>query len=369
MIATRDWCHIASGIFLLTSAASMYAANQRAVTFGTTLPATCFTGDLYFKTNASSGANIFACVSPNTWVTQAIPTLGGDVSGLAGSLTVTQIQGHAIAPTTPQTGQSLTWNSSTNRWEPQTATGPATTLGGDVVGPSGANTVTQIQGHPVVSTAPVAGQALVWNGTTTRWEPQTLGVTGASMASQLGDLTVTLSSSTVLTIGPNCSFTTPCNVRFGAFIYSFTSPFTATLAGGTGNAYFYISSSGTLTVGHNLAVTCSGACIAPTNVSSFPTDSIPLFLWHATNGAWDAKGSDQRAFLSVKDVIPGPGMMTTESLGHTTIGADPSVIGLRANVPATSASSCTSGAWALDVNYYYLCVTQNTWRRAALSSW
>src|SRR5437870_10231478 len=98
-----------------------WAANQRAVSFGTTLPATCFTGDLFFKTNAPAGSNIYACVASNTWVIQALSTLGGDITGQPSSATVTQIQGHAVAATAPQSGQSLTWNSSTNRWEPQTA--------------------------------------------------------------------------------------------------------------------------------------------------------------------------------------------------------------------------------------------------------
>jgi len=555
--------------------------------------------------------------STNSWQPQTgSTTLGGDVVGAAGTNTVTQIQGHAVAPTAPQGGQSLTWNNSTNRWEPQTVSGGSTTLGGDVVGAAGANTVTQIQGHAVVSTIPTAGQALVWNGTTTRWEPQTLstggsgtgvvslpvelgmcntfgnavqsgsysvtgtwanqcnpigalggqpqyllnsgantdtlgywytlpsgvsGITahvrgfpasstansltytassgcisnggvfnggtqaagtpvsvsstvgnqradfdltvpltgcnpgamiyvqitrsgtyagnyfwqdltmdvtgtgggsggsgggaissvfgrtgavvaanndygfsqisgtlalgqiaqgsassgqcmvwnastwtpgscgssggggggggGASMASQLGDLTVTSTSGAVLTIGPNCSVATPCNVRFGAQTYSLTTPVTATISGGTGNAYFYVASSGTLTVGHSMVVSCSGTCTAPPGITSFPTDSVPLFLWHATNGVWDASGSDQRAFLSSKNLLPGTGLMSTELSGQTTLGADPSVISLRASVPATSSTACTAGAWATDTNFYYLCVSQNSWRRAALSSW
>jgi len=359
-------------LLILALAEPARAANQRAVSFGTTLPATCFTGDLFFKTNAAAGSNIYACVASNTWVIQAVATLGGDVTGQSNAATVTQIQGHAIAPTAPLSGQSLTWNTSTNRWEPQTvAGGGGSTLGGDVVGPSGTNTVIQLQGHPVLSTIPSPGQALIWNGSTGRWEPQTLpsgGGSGASMASQLGDLAVTLSSGAVLTIGPNCSNTTPCNIRFGAFTYSLISPVTVTLASGTGNAYFYLASAGTLTVGHSMVVNCSGSCTAPPGITSFPVDSIPLFIWHATSGVWDSTGSDQRAFLSSKDLIPGTGMVSTELQGQTTIGADPSVISLRTSVPATSSTACTSGAWASDTTFYYLCVTQNSWRRSALST-
>ena len=142
--------------------------------------------------------------------------------GLAGTNTVTQIQGRPVASTAPGGGQSLAWNISTNRWEPQTIGGSgSSTLAGDVVGPSSSNTVTQLQGRQVLSTAPTAGQALVWNGSTSRWEPQTItGSGGAPMASQMGDLIVTQTGGTVLTIGPNCSFVAPCNVRFGALTYA-----------------------------------------------------------------------------------------------------------------------------------------------------
>ncbi len=46
------------------------------------LPATCAVGDLYFVTNAPPGANIYGCVSLNTWALQS----GGGSSG--GSLTI-----------------------------------------------------------------------------------------------------------------------------------------------------------------------------------------------------------------------------------------------------------------------------------------
>jgi hypothetical protein len=69
------------------TAPPMYAAtatvDQRAVKFGTTLPATCFAGDIFFKTDATAGSNLYACVALNTWVVQGGSTVinGGDVSG------------------------------------------------------------------------------------------------------------------------------------------------------------------------------------------------------------------------------------------------------------------------------------------------
>jgi hypothetical protein len=59
--------------------------DQRAVKFGTTLPATCWTGDIFFKTDATAGSNLYACVALNTWVVQGGSTVvnGGDATGFA----------------------------------------------------------------------------------------------------------------------------------------------------------------------------------------------------------------------------------------------------------------------------------------------
>lgn len=402
--------------------AATISVDARAVRFGTTLPSTCWTGDIFFNPTAPAGLNLFACTATNTWVTQGLTTLGGDVSGTPGAATVAKIQGRPVASTAPASGQALVWNSSTSRWEPQTpsavlngdvvgasnavvvtqiqgrplaATTPqagqslmwngsssrwepqaaTATMGGDITGASGAATVVQLQGRSLAPVAPQHGQALVWNGSTTRWEPQTIAGggggegSGASMASELGDLTVVQTDAATLTIGANCSFTTPCNIRFGGLVYSVTSSSTVSLASGTGNALVYAAGSGRLTVGHNLNLVCSSGCTAQSGITAFPHDSVPLFNWHATNGAWDASGSDVRAFLGSKNVTPGAGLMTTELSGITSVAADPTLIALRTGVPATSSSSCAAGAWAMDATYYYLCVTQNSWRRASLSSW
>lgn len=195
------------------------------------------------------------------------------------------------------------------------------------------------------------------------------GPPAASMASQLGDFAVSATNTTTLSIGAGCSTTTPCTVRFGGLVYSFNRAATATISGGSGLALIYISSAGVLTVGHNLTVSCNSTCSAQSGVTAFPSDSIPLFTWSATNGTWDANGAtDQRAFLSSKSVLAGVGIITTEVSGKTQLSADTSVIGLRTAAPATSSSTCTAGSWATDGSYFYLCTATNVWRRAALSS-
>lgn len=320
------------------------ANTTKPVKTGTILPAVCGVGEMYFKTDAPAGANLYACTSLNTW---ALETSGGGSPAVAGN-----------------SGKVLTTDGTTLFFG---------ALGGDISGPVTSVSVTQIQGRAVSSAAPGSGQALAWNAITSRWEPQTVsgggGGGGVSMANQLGDFAITRTSASTLTIGINCSASTPCNVRFGSLVYSVTSSASTTITAGTGLAYFYVSSTGALTAGHNLTLNCSPTCVAQSGVNSFPPDSVPLFTWSATNGAWDATGGiDRRAFTSTKVVQPGAGMTSTETSGITILGVDPAFIGARVAVPANSSSACVSGSYAMDTSFYYVCVSSNSWRRVALST-
>ena len=58
---------------------------------GTVLPATCTTGDMFFKSDAPAGSNLYGCASANTWSQQA----GGGAGGGTG-------------PGTPNVSQSFT---------------------------------------------------------------------------------------------------------------------------------------------------------------------------------------------------------------------------------------------------------------------
>jgi len=195
------------------------------------------------------------------------------------------------------------------------------------------------------------------------------GPPAASMASQLGDFAVVRTSATTLSIGANCSTATPCQVRFGALVYSFGSGATGTISAGSGLALVYVSSTGVLTLGSNVTASCSSGCTAVSSVTAFPADSIPLFTWSATSGTWDSSGgADQRAFLSSKSVTAGTGITTTEISGKTQLSADTTVIGLRVASPATSSTACTAGSWATDGSFFYLCTAANVWGRAALST-
>jgi hypothetical protein len=226
-------------------------------------------------------------------------------------------------------------------------------LSGDLGGNTTAATVTGVQGRAVSNTAPSDGQALVWSAATSRWQPSNVaGSGGASMAYQLGDLAVTRTSTTVLTIGANCSTSAPCNVRFGYQVYSIANSATATISGsGTGAAYIYITSAGNLIVGHNLTLACSAGCTQQSGITSFPANVIPVYTWTATNGAWDsAGGHDQRAFLSAKTLLGGQGIVVTEAPGQSTLSVDAGVIPTYLSNSATlSFSSIPAGGCSSDL--------------------
>jgi Collagen triple helix repeat (20 copies) len=104
---------------------------------GTVLPAACMVDQAYFQTNAPAGLNLYGCTAVNSWTLLSAGILLGDVTGKPNSNTVSQIQGRSVSTTAPTSGQSLVWNSATSKWTPQTiATGPAGTTG--PAGPTGA---------------------------------------------------------------------------------------------------------------------------------------------------------------------------------------------------------------------------------------
>jgi hypothetical protein len=201
------------------------------------------------------------------------------------------------------------------------------------------------------------------------WTPE-IGSAGVPSASQLTDLAAGLGTQNTLTIGATCSSAAPCNVRFGSVVHSFTSSSSATISAGTGMAFVYLDANGNLTVGHNMTVSCTSGCVAVSGISAFPSNSVPLFTWTATNGTWNAAGgADWRAFQSTTIVAAGAGLIGVGANGSTTLSVDPTAVGLWAPVPATASSACAPGSWSADTSYYYVCVAINSWKRAALTIW
>lgn len=192
---------------------------------------------------------------------------------------------------------------------------------------------------------------------------------GASFAAQLGDFGTTLSNNT-LTIGSGCSASTPCNVRVGNTVYSFKSSATVTASGSTsGLVFIYIDGSGNLTAGSTATLTCTG-CLYVSGATAFPSGSIPLFNWTVTSGNFaGGSGTDFRAFLSTKALAGGAGILVSENSGISTISIDPTVAATFVSTPpTTSSSTCSTGQFSVDSNYYYVCSATNVWKRIAWGS-
>ncbi len=319
------------------------AGVTKPMSAGTVLPASCTAGQMYFLESAPLGANIYACTSSNVWTAQ----------GSSSSNPLPSASGNG--------GDVLTTDGTNVLWAP---------LSGDVSGAPGTTKVARIQGQPVSSTAPLAGQTLVWNGTAGQWQPQTAPSGGALLSSQLMDFSVIETNSTTLSVGSSCSAATPCNFRFGASTYSVTAPASVSLTGGSGTAYVYLMSNGTLAVGSNLTLSCTAVCGVQSGITAFPPTTIPLFTVTATNGTWNASGiTDYRAFLSAKTVGAGTGILSVDSGGAAMVSVDGTLVPLKVSVPATSTTACAANSWATDGVYFYLCTATNTWMRVALSSW
>jgi hypothetical protein len=324
---------------------------------GGALPATCTAGDQFFKTNATAGQNLYFCTAANTWTQMsggggtggAVSSVfgrTGDIGAQVGDYSFPQIAGTVAdaqlaagidaAKVGAGTVSNTKWGYLSNvssdvqsQLNTKAAAAHAHATGGDLIGDVSNATVARLQSRAVSSAPPSDGQALIWSVAANAWQPGSAGGGGggAAMAAQLGDLAVVRSSTTVLTVGPNCSSTTPCNVRFGNVVYSFTQSCTATISAGSGTAYVYVSSGGTLAVGHNATVAASAGCLAQPSVTAFPADSIPLYTWTATSGTWDALGGrDVRGWLSNKGISAGTGIATIESGGRTTVGVDSAVV-------------------------------------------
>src|ERR1700690_1284707 len=222
---------------------------------GTGLPATCAQGETFLRLDAPVGRNWYTCLTANSWTLQGADTpavgsvnansvlasngsaavgisLGGDVSGTPGALTVNGILGRPLAATVPASGQVLTWGGSS--WGAASLPAPALTTvfgragavtaqtgdyqfsqiggtilgtqlpapGGDLSGVFSSATVSGLQNRPMAATAPATGQVLTWSGV--QWQPQAAsgGVTSAfgrtgAIVGQSGDYSFGQISGTV----------------------------------------------------------------------------------------------------------------------------------------------------------------------------
>lgn len=96
----------------------------RPVTVGTSLPATCTIGQLYFNSAASAGSNLYACTSTNTWM----------VIGVASGVNASSIRGINVSSTSPANNQTLIYYSSSASYVPTSVYTLQNGLGTSAVG-------------------------------------------------------------------------------------------------------------------------------------------------------------------------------------------------------------------------------------------
>lgn len=172
-----------------------------------------------------------------------------------------------------------------------------------------------------VTTAPAGISQCIAANT---WAPvQSTSSSNDSGASTAGTIVVQQTSATQLTIGSNCSVASPCLFRIGSSVYSLLAPAMVTVTGGSGFATIYIDTNGNITVGvastGNPGVTCSGCLVLP-SITQYPIGVIPIETWNATNGAWDASGTNSTAPLSIAPaLIGGSNITVAQTAGNVTI--------------------------------------------------
>jgi hypothetical protein len=174
-----------------------------------------------------------------------------------------------------------------------------------------------VTGEMFFHSGAAAGQNMFGCVSPNTWAPEGQGSASARMQ-------VARTSDTVLTIGSDCTTGSPCEVRFGAAVYSIPSQATATVQSGSGLAFLYVASSGAVTVGtpSSLSVSCAG-CQTDSPITQFPVDSLPLMTWNVTGGIWDAAGTDLRALLSAgRNFTAGSNVTITQSGSNVTIAAN-----------------------------------------------
>jgi hypothetical protein len=114
------------------------AVSTRPAKAGTTLPAACIVGEQFFRTDAAAGQNLYLCTATNTWTQSSGGGGGSSLPGMTGN------QDRVLS----NNGSVADWRS----------------LGGDVSGAPGAISVDKIKGQAVSTTAPASGEALIYDG-------------------------------------------------------------------------------------------------------------------------------------------------------------------------------------------------------------
>ena len=161
------------------------AVVTRPVTVGTTLPAGCIVGQMFFNSAAVAGSNLFGCVAANSW-----SVIGG------------------VSLTTPL----QVANGGTGTSTPSLVAGPNVTIGGNWPNQtiSASGNATALQGVAISPKVPTNNQALIYFGSSSSYVPTSTytlqnglgttatGPTNLQVNVSMGIRTVTATTDTIL---------------------------------------------------------------------------------------------------------------------------------------------------------------------------
>lgn len=141
---------------------------------------------------------------------------------------------------------------------------------------------------------------------------------GGGGGASFGYFATTLTSTTVYTIGTDCSAGTPCNGQLGdtasaAQVTRVTTTATATISAGSATWYVYLDSGGNLDVGTNGVgtVVCANCTITVLSSAAFPPGSVPIYTFTSSSGLWVNGGlTDYRAPIGNKPNTTGSSGVT-----------------------------------------------------------
>lgn len=286
------------------------AAVTRPMRIGTTLPATCTVGSLFYKSDATAGANLYACTAVNSWTLES----GGGGSG------ITNLTGDVTAAGPGSVAATLaTVNANTG------ACGDSTHVCAVTLNAKGLATA--------ASAVAISGAA------------------GATFFGQLGDFKIT-TTTTVATVNTGCSAGGPCTVQVNNVSYPFPSASTLTVTGGTptGTIYWEINSSGSIYANYpaTLTVTLVNMAGSPMATPAYDIGSVHLFRQAVTAGALGAL-IDDRASFYVSSITAGAGIGTIVNGVVAVDSTVPQVIASGAKALATGAigsAACTAAQTA-----------------------
>jgi hypothetical protein len=283
------------------------AVETRPEKTGTTLPATCNSGDLFFNTGAAAGANLYGCVSTNQW---SVLSGGGSGSGAGAS----SVQSGSLV-FCADNGDSSNYACS--------LTPPITSYAIGMVVQFSANTTNN--GAATLNLNNLGAQPLLKN------KSQTL---------EANDI---LAGQVVTAVFDGSAFEMQSQIA----------------------NYLEAGPSGGIVVDHSVypwTVDIQTSVICFSNSACAPTGTMDLSAAILTRPSRTA--ASDPATCSVGESYYN----TTVNVRRDCTATNTWSAASQVAVPANSSVACSVGSWATDGTYFYLCITPTSWKRVSLSS-